>query len=317
MLPFLAEIQDDLRAVNDELRRVLAHHDPVLAETVAHLLAGGKRLRPALTLLAARFHRYDLDRLLRLAVALELLHMATLVHDDVVDRAQTRRGSPTVCATWGNRISVQVGNYLFARALILTAEYRDPAILRELAYVCQKMCEGEITQLTGQGVASVREYFYRIRCKTALFIGASCRLGAMAVGAPPEICRVLGRYGRFLGMAYQITDDILDLLGDDRQTGKPAGNDLRQGLVTLPVIYALRRSNDGNYLARLVAKNPRAEEEIREMVRLTVAAGGVAEAEAVARRYVAKAIRELEALPAVPPRNYLQQIAEFIQVRRY
>lgn len=318
MLPLFSEIQDDLRAVDDELRRVLAHSDPFLSETATHLLAaGGKRIRPAFALLAGRFHHYDLERLLPLAVALELIHMATLLHDDVVDRAQTRRGSPTLCAARGNRISVQVGDYLLGKALILVARYRDPLIARELSRVCVKMCEGEIVQLTGAMLSGVREYLYRIRCKTALLIEASCKLGAVVAGAPPAVYRALSRYGYFLGMAYQITDDVLDLASTEAQLGKPTGNDLRQGVVTLPVIYAIRKSGLDSRLAHLVAKQPKSEEDIQEAVRLTIAAGGIEYATGVARRYLSKAVNELKNLPDIPTRESLRQIAEFVQVRRY
>jgi len=318
MLPLFAEIQDDLRVVNNELRRLLAHPDPLLAEAATHLLeAGGKRLRPAFALLSARFHNYDLEQLLPLALALELIHMATLVHDDVIDRAHTRRGSPTICAAWGNRISVHTGDYLFAKALTLAARYRHPLITRELARACVKMCEGEIIQLTGAAATGIREYLYRIKCKTALLIEASCKLGAAVAGAPMPVCRALGRYGYLVGMAYQITDDILDLSGTDTQLGKPAGNDLRQGIVTLPVIYAIRKSGTESRLGYLVAKHPKSEEEVEEAIKLTVLAGGIEYAQGIAKRYLAKAVNELKHLPDIPTRESLKQIAEFIYARSY
>lgn len=318
MLPLFAEIQEDLKVVNSELRRLLVHPDPLLTHAATHLLAaGGKRLRPAFALLAARFHRYDLERLLPLALALELIHMATLVHDDIIDRAHTRRGSPTVSAAWGNRISVHTGNCLLAKALILAARYRDPLIPRELARVCVKMCEGEIIQLTGATAASIREYLYRIKCKTALLIAASCKLGAAVAGAPLAVYRALGRYGYFVGMAYQITDDVLDFSGTEAQLGKPVGNDLRQGILTLPVIYAIRKSGAESRLGYLVAKQPKSEQEVEEAIRLTIIAGGIDYARGVAGRYLAKAIGELRHLPDVPTRDSLRQIAEFVHARSY
>ncbi|MDI6709735.1 MAG: polyprenyl synthetase family protein [Bacillota bacterium] len=318
MLPLFDEISADLAVVDRELHKALQSNDPLLTETANHLLkAGGKRLRPAFALLAGKFHRYDLTAVLPLAMALELIHMATLVHDDVVDAAQTRRGTPTVKALWGNRVSTHTGDFLLARALILVSEYPNEMIPRELARACVLMAEGELLQMAGTNRPDLRQYLKRIKGKTAVLIEAACKLGAVATGAPPSIYRPLGRYGYQLGMAFQITDDILDMLADERRLGKPVGGDLRQGVITLPVIYALERSPEAGTLTAIVAHPEKTPEDIREAIRITRDCGGIDFAFQVAERYLAKARAQLERLPAIPARETLARIAEFVRARSF
>lgn len=318
MLPLFDEISADLAVVDRELQKVLQSNDPLLTETANHLLkAGGKRLRPAFALLAAKFHRYDLATVLPLAMALELIHMATLVHDDVVDAAQTRRGTPTVKALWGNRVSTHTGDFVLARALILVSEYPNEMIPRELARACVLMAEGELLQLEGANRPDLRQYLKRIKGKTAVLIEAACKLGAVASGAPPSIYRPLGRYGYYLGMAFQITDDILDMVADERRLGKPVGGDLRQGVITLPVIYALKRSPEAETLAAIIARREKTPEDIKEAIRITREGGGIDFAFRVAERYLAKARAQLERLPAIPARDTLACIADFVRMRSF
>lgn len=318
MLPLLGVVQEDLAIVEQELSAVLKSHNELLNETSSHLFrAGGKRLRPAFALLAARFHDYHLEKVLPLAVALELVHMATLVHDDVVDGAGMRRGMPTVKALWGNRVSTHTGDYLLAKAMILVSAYKEPLILDVLAHTCVKMCEGEIIQLSGVNRSDLRDYLRRIRCKTALLIRASCQLGAVATGAPPSIYDALGRFGYCLGMAFQITDDVLDMVADEKELGKPVGGDLRQGIITLPVILALAKSSEKEKLLALVNKVDKTVDDIHEAIRLTKETGGVQEALGVAEKYLQKAAGYLNTLPDIPARQSLAQAAHFVRVRTF
>ncbi|MBC7104548.1 MAG: polyprenyl synthetase family protein [Firmicutes bacterium] len=320
MREIFAEIEGDLRVVEEEIARVLQSPDGMLTDAAIHLLkAGGKRLRPALALLGGRFCDFSLARVLPLAVALELVHMATLIHDDVVDAAELRRGIPTLKATRGNRFSVYAGNYLLGRALDLVAGYRDSRVCRVLAETSRRMCLGELQQICSAFDLSqtVRKYLYRIRCKTALLIAVSCDLGAYVCGAPGAVYLGLCRYGYRVGMAFQITDDVLDLAADRRQLGKPIGGDLRQGIITLPVIYALGRTSRPERLRELLLKRDKGPEELEETIALVREAGGLEYARRVARRFVARATSELGRLPDVPARAVLHRVAEAVTTRSF
>ena len=321
MLDLFSEIQDDLRAVEKRLKAVVQVPNPILKETATHLLdAGGKRLRPALILFGAKFYNFDLEKVIPLAVALELIHMATLVHDDVVDAAMTRRGKPTVKARWGNSISTHIGTYLFAKSLILISAYEDkPLVSRVLSETSVKMCEGEIQQISSSFdvLQNPKDYFYRINRKTALLIAASAQLGAVACGAPPSVHMPLKRYGHNIGMAFQITDDILDMVADQTQLGKPVGGDLRQGIITLPVIYALKNSRKKERLTELVQNVEKNEEEVQEAIQAVKDCGAINYSFDVAAKYIQKAKDELAALPPVSVRNTLALAADFIGIRKY
>ncbi|NPV26345.1 MAG: heptaprenyl diphosphate synthase [Firmicutes bacterium] len=316
----LAEIQNDLAVVDRELYKCVGSPNPLLTETSTHLLqAGGKRLRPAFVLLAGRLCQHSLERLLPLAMALEMIHMASLVHDDVIDASLTRRGVATVKAQWGNRVSIHTGDYLFAKSLALVSQYNNPRIIKILADVSVEMCEGEIQQIATafDTRQSVRDYLLRIKRKTALLISTSCQLGAMVSGAPERVIWALTRYGHYLGMAFQITDDILDLTADEKTLGKPVGSDIRQGIITLPIIRALRTSSDRRQLERLVAKVKKTNQDVEDIIELVIAAGGVDYSFAVTQAYLAKAKAELEHLPAVPTRQTLAELADFINIRKF
>lgn len=313
------EIQADLSKVEAELEKYVDTSHPTLTAASGHLLhAGGKRLRPAFVLLAGRFHNYSLERLLPLAVALEMIHMATLVHDDVIDESDMRRGIPTVRSRWGNRVSVHTGDHLFARSLLLISELNDPLISRVLAKTSVEMCEGEIQQMVSAFdiKQTFRDYLYRIKRKTALLISASCQLGAVAVGAEFKVTRALKWYGYHLGMAFQVTDDILDLEADEAKLGKPVGSDLRQGIMTLPILKALSITQDPS-LKELVVKEEKSEKEIRSVIEMIKESGAIEASRKVARLYLHKAKKEIERLPKIPTRDSLALIAEFIEQRTY
>lgn len=313
-------IKDDLKTVEEELHKVVKNQDPLLSEASTHLLnAGGKRLRPAFALMAGKTCNYNREKLIPLAMALELIHMASLVHDDVIDDSYTRRGIPTVKANWGDQISIYIGTYLFAQSLVLIAKCDNPLISRILADISVKMCEGEIQQIVTSFDAkqTVRDYFFKIKRKTALLISASCELGAVACQAPSYYVKALSRYGYFLGMAFQITDDILDLTASQKQIGKPVGSDLRQGIVTLPVIYALMISPERELLAEIVGKKEKKEGEVQTAINIVKNCGAVEKAFNVSNRYLEKAKKELAILPSSKATESLAYIADFIGQRQY
>jgi len=320
LLEIYNEIREEIRFVEQEMRKIVLDADPLIKESSIHLIsAGGKRLRPAFCFLGGKFYNYDSRKVLPLAVAMELVHMASLVHDDVVDSSLTRRNIPTIKAVWGNKISTHLGDYLLGKSLKLISTYDNPEIARILADASVKMCEGEIQQLVTANKVNqtVRDYFYRIRRKTALLISASCQLGAAACGAPRSIQQPLKRYGHYIGMAFQMTDDILDLVADQEQLGKPIGSDLRQGIVTLPLIYALGHSPGRDRLAEIVALEEKSQELVNEACRLIISCGGVEYARKAVRKYIGRARGELQKLPSIPAREALDKAAEFVGGRKF
>lgn len=315
-------IEEDMQVVEKELQATLQAQDPFITETSTHLFyAGGKRLRPALSLLGAKFCNFKLADVIPLAVALELIHMATLIHDDVVDNSLIRRGLPTVNAKWGKGISTHIGTYLFAKSLILISQYEEkkPLISKVLSDVSVKMCEGEIRQISASfdtGQVS-KDYFYRVKRKTAFLIMASVQLGAVACGAGRKTYLPLRRYGNNIGMAFQITDDILDMVADQSKLGKPVGGDLRQGIITLPVIVALEKSGKKKRLVELAGKMEKSEEEVQEAIEIIRSCGAIDYSFEIVNKYLRKAKEELMALPDLPARNSLSAIADFIGIRKH
>ena len=314
------QIYSDLQRVEKELLEFVQTDYPILQDSSIHLLvAGGKRLRPAFTLLAAKFSNYSSEKLIPLATALELIHMSTLVHDDVVDASMTRRGRPTVKAKWGNIVSVQTGDYMLAKSLELISKINHPEVARILAEVSVEMCQGEIQQIncSFDVEQNLKEYYYRIKRKTALLISACCRLGAMVSEAPSRQVWALGAYGHSLGMAFQIVDDILDLTAQSSELGKPIGGDLHQGIMTLPMILALKSSACPPKLKILLKKTDKTDEEVTETIKLIVNTGAIDKSMYIVDLYVAKAKRHLRNLPEVPTRKALEQLAEFIRTRKF
>ncbi|MBS4025609.1 MAG: polyprenyl synthetase family protein [Clostridia bacterium] len=315
-----AEIKSDLKQVEAELHQHVKSDVALLAETSAHLLkAGGKRLRPAFALLAGKFNNYSLKQLMPLAVALELIHMATLVHDDVIDASYTRRGIPTVKANWGNKVSIHTGDFLFAKSLLLVSQYENPAVARVLSRVSVEMCQGEIQQIVTafDTEQNLKDYFYRIKRKTALLISASCQLGATVSGAPDYIIKALKAYGHNLGMAFQITDDVLDLVGDSDEFGKQIGSDLRQGIITLPVILMINKGKTSALLKEIVRKKNKNESDVQEAIQILQEGGGIDQALSISHRYLLKAKKELTKLPKIPTRDAMYYIADFVQARKF
>ncbi len=314
------EIFADLKKVEKELDRVLKVDDPILSQTCVSLLqAGGKRIRPGFILLSGKFFNYRLERLLPIAVALELIHMATLVHDDVVDASLTRRGRPTLTAGWGNEVSVATGDYLLAKALEQIVKINDNDLSRNLAQVCVEMCQGEIQQIkcSYDVKQNFKQYYYRIKRKTALLISLCCKMGAIVSNANKREIWIMSTYGHCLGIAFQIVDDILDITADPKTLGKPVGGDIRQGIITLPMILALRDSDHADRLKQLLAKRFKSEQEVGEAVHLIQQSGGIKESIIIVDRYIHKAIKNLYELPPIPTRDALIELAQFVGERSY
>jgi len=317
-----ANLEDDLRIIERELEDSVTSDHALLSEAAGHLLkAGGKRIRPAIVLLAGKFGDYRLDVLKKVAVPLELIHMASLVHDDVIDDADTRRGQLTVKSKWDNRIAMYTGDYIYAKALTIIAELNDPVLHQALSRAIVQMCIGEMEQIRDffNTKQTVRQYLLRIRRKTALLIAISCQLGAAAAGAPPALYNRLYRFGYNVGMAFQIRDDLLDLLGTERQLGKPPGSDIRQGNITLPVLLALRDPSVGAELEREIGwiREAEGQADCSRAIALIRSSRGIEDADRLASRYIDKAIGLLDGLPDIPARRTLDGLARFVGRRNY
>jgi heptaprenyl diphosphate synthase len=320
LLDLYAKLSDDMAYIERKLDESVRTEDAELNEASLHLLkAGGKRLRPVFVLLSGRFGQYDLERLTNVAVSLELIHMATLVHDDVIDDAATRRGQPTVKAKWDERIAMYTGDYILGKALTVVARLEHPDIHRILSKAMVQMVIGEMEQvrLFYALDQSIRDYLLRIRRKTALLIASSCHLGAIASGASNRTAQQLYSFGYNAGMAFQIRDDILDIKGTEKQLGKPPGSDMRQGNITLPVLYALRDVRIREAVEAVTMVSDPDPKAVKHAISLVKSGPGMREADELSHRYIEKAIAALEPLPNIPAKKDFIAIAKFIADRSY
>lgn len=313
-------LQSDLKKVEKFLFNNVQFENPQLKEGAVHLLeAGGKRIRPAFAILGARFGpQNDIEQLLPLSASLELIHMASLVHDDVIDDSFTRRGRPTLRAITGNSFSLVAGDYYFAKALSLLGCYQEPRIYSVLADVSVEMCEGEIQQIvsTYDVNQSLRDYFYRIKRKTALLISASCQVGSLAAGADDDTVWKLGKIGHYLGMAFQIVDDILDFISDPKVLGKPVASDLRQGIITLPTICALKDQRVQAELQSIINSKNIDDVKILRAISLIKDVDGIGQAYEIADLYIRKAKKMASLLPENEAKDSLFKLADYIGKRQ-
>jgi geranylgeranyl pyrophosphate synthase len=308
-----AHLTSDLQAVEQLLLERSASRSELIAAASAHTVrSGGKRLRSALALLAARLGTYALPRVIHAAAAVELIQAASLVHDDLVDHASRRRGRVTVHARWDNDVALMVGDYFFALAAGEMARSPDPRIITYYAQAVQTIVEGELSPVTEVEPieTALGQYFFKTGAKTASLFEAACKAGMAAGGGSEAQIAALGRYGFELGMAFQIVDDVLDVIGDEQTLGKPAGNARRQGTITLPLIYAVARS--GSPRLRAVAERGAASDgEVNAVIAEVIAAGGVDAAMDEARRSIGRAIGYLAEFPATLAQRSLVEIAQF------
>ena len=269
-------VREELQRVEQKMREVSQVEYDHLAAVLDDLLqSGGKRLRPALVLFSTKFHPADPEKTISLAASVEMLHTATLVHDDMIDNSLVRRGNPTLNATWNRGATVLAGDFLFALAAGLAAETENVRVMSIFAQTLMAICSGELKQIfNSQGHLPTREeYYQRIYSKTASLFIASTEAGAVLSGAPEPEVQALREYGRTLGMAFQIVDDVLDFVGDERELGKPVGSDLRQGIATLPVLYFHEMHPADDVLIKVL--NDPKEEKVRAIVAAIKESGAV------------------------------------------
>jgi heptaprenyl diphosphate synthase len=316
-----AGIQPDLDRVDMLFQERATSGLTILNSASMHALSSqGKRLRTGLTLLTGKLGNYRIDKLLLLSVAFEMTHLATLIHDDIIDEAATRRGNPTVNSMWGDKIAILLGDYYFAKTAGLIADIEDARIDHLFSDTVATVCEGTILEMTTSGRAdlSVETYFEKIQRKTACLIAACSKGGALLSQASDEQVALLYSYGINLGTAFQIIDDILDYTEDQSTIGKPAGNDLRQGMVTLPLIYALQKpSANGHqqHVQYLLDEKVHNEQDIHEVVTWVTQSEGIEQAMADAYRYAEKARTDLYHFPPSADRAALDDLIDFV-VRR-
>jgi octaprenyl-diphosphate synthase len=308
---------DDLAAVEAEIHRELRSPVALIQEMGGYIAgAGGKRLRPILLLLAARLAGHRGARGVRLACVVELLHTATLIHDDVVDQAPLRRGQPSANARWGDDASVLVGDHLYSKSFAMLVDDNDRGVMETLARATVSMTEAEVfqLQLKRSGVTSEADYVRIITQKTASFIAACCRIGALLGGIPPAQVEALGRYGLDLGIAFQISDDALDFVADPDRFGKAIGADLREGKRTLPLIAMLERvpAPVGERVRALLRRRTLPPEDLEEIRRLVLEYDGVEYARGRAHAYAKAAKADLEAFPPGGERETLALVADWV-----
>ncbi|MCX8061605.1 MAG: polyprenyl synthetase family protein [Anaerolineales bacterium] len=311
---FLAPILPDLSKVESRMRSLDDHHHQELSNALEHLLSsGGKRIRPAVALLTGKMYQGDIHRLISLSAAIELLHTATLVHDDLIDGALLRRGIATLNAKWSPAATVLTGDYIFAQAARCAAETESIYLMKRFAETLAIIVNGEIDQLFSTHRYSTREeYFQRIYAKTASLFELASSAAAHLSCVPDQEVESMRRFGYALGMAFQIVDDILDFTGAQETVGKPVASDLRQGLITLPFIcYLEKHPEDEEVQAVLIGEKANIEKlvtEIRE-------SGAVQDAFQIARDYVNEAIGILEHRPDCVERKALQELSEYVILR--
>ncbi len=318
--PFFKEVYQDFKEMEKLFPRILQTEIPLLYQSATYLLkSGGKRIRPGLMLLSASSNRYDRDHLLPFALALEIVHMASLVHDDVVDAAPLRRGKPTVKKKWNNRISVYTGNFLLARAMRLMGSYDDHRINQTLSHVSLEMCKGELSQIDSVFTLDDRmaNYLSRIKRKTALLLSMSCEIGAYLGKADEHTVRNLKVYGDYLGMAFQISDDVLDYLPANGKFGKTPGGDIRQGLATLPLIYALHHAKEAEEMRAIFPKQQKTDAEVERVLEIVRNCGGIEFSLGIGRSYIKKAKERLEDLVNPNLKIALGEIADFVMERDF
>jgi len=318
----LAPVADDIALIDDTLRSIATLDYPLIRQGVeAIIAAGGKRLRPAILFLSARFHKYDLERLVPMAAAIELLHTASLVHDDTIDNSLVRRGLPTLNSIMDEGTTVLVGDFLFARSAVLSTMGGVLRATRIFAESLVTISEGEIEQKfsTHHMTASLEQYYKRIYSKTAVLFAAAGEIGAVISEAPEDEVQRLRHYARQLGMAFQIVDDILDIHSTTEQLGKPIGGDLRQGTITLPTMFYLESADaeSREEVRSVIEGTDRSDELVARTIRKINESDALDRANEVARHFVEEAKASLAGFADIPARQSLLELADFTIRRAY
>jgi geranylgeranyl pyrophosphate synthase len=320
----LAPLKSQMEAVENEIAKLVTTPVQVVAQVAAHSLqAGGKRLRPALTILCAQLcgdgTTQAAPRVLTSAAVVELTHTTTLLHDDVVDEASTRRGKASANSVWGNQTSVLVGDYLFAQVFVTLSKPEYMEMIAPLALATARMCAGELQETQMRHSPELDEAQYRqiIALKTASLIECACHLGALSMQADKELTQRLGQFGHYIGMTFQIIDDVLDLTASAGRLGKPVGHDIREGDVTLPMLRALEQCNEQDSAElRAIIENPEVNEaDVQRAIALIRSSDAIEYSHAAAQDYADKARQILVDFPENTTREMLEKITDYVVSR--
>ena len=318
----LAPLAPRMKAVEREIERLITTPVKLVADIAGHVLgAGGKRLRPALALLAAQICGDDGDnpspRAVTCACLVELTHTTTLLHDDVVDGATTRRGKPAANLVWGNETSVLVGDYLFAQVFVTASRRGIAELMHPLAHATAQMCAGELleTQMRGFWEMSDTQYLEIVALKTGSLTECATRMGALAVEADAEKVEALGNFGRFIGVAFQIVDDVFDVVSTAEEIGKPVGNDLREGAITLPMLWTLKHSPDADELRDILARDEKSDADVARALEIMRSGDAIARSMRLGRDYAEKAKAQLDIFPPSDAKAMLCDIADYVLSR--
>jgi geranylgeranyl pyrophosphate synthase len=317
-ISFFIPVQEQIRQVEQLMRSQADNHHPDLQAAIDHLLAsGGKRIRPTLTLLVGRMLGGDESRLITLAAAIELLHTATLVHDDLIDGSLLRRGIPTINSRWSPGATVLTGDFMFARAAKLASDTNSIPVMSLFSKTLAIIVNGEITQLFSSRCNFDRQqYFQRIYSKTASLFEASACCAALISDLDEEIVENVRLYGYDIGMAFQIVDDVFDFTSNQTVLGKPVGSDLRQGLVTLPVIHYFEANPEDEDIRALVdGECYLPAERLNRLVEKIRQSPAIEQALSEAGSFVDSALHRLQKLPANPARSHLEELTRYITQR--
>jgi heptaprenyl diphosphate synthase len=301
--------------IRQRLEEVLVCGNPEVDSILSYLIeTSGKMLRPRMVYLCGSLYPANEDSLRDIAVAVELIHMASLVHDDIIDNASMRRGKPSVNQRWGNQVSVLTGDFLFACAFNLISQCNQPEIMETLTDTIKTMCSGEIRQLAMLYDLNISEndYYDKTYRKTACLFASSCKVGAMLGSAPQNEVQMLEQFGMYLGYAYQIIDDVLDFVSETGLLGKPAASDLRQGNITLPIILALKDSQYGEKLRDLLQNNINSQRRLKTINSLLEATGALEECIRLSRYYLDLGISRLLQLPHNPVVEEMKHLARYL-----
>jgi heptaprenyl diphosphate synthase len=312
------ELRAGLTAVEEQLRESVKSSYPFVTETSLHLVdAGGKRFRPLLVLLAAQFGDAGAPGVVPSAVVVELTHLATLYHDDVMDEAAVRRGAVSANSRWGNSIAILTGDFLFARASDILADL-GPECVRIQARTFERLVHGQIRETVGpeEGTDPIEHHLRVLADKTGSLIGTSARFGAMLAGADEGIAEILTRYGERIGVAFQLSDDLLDVLSETGQSGKTPGTDLREGVATLPALLLARTTDPGSARLRELLSGPiEDDDEVAEALRLLRAHPVMDQARDVLRQWADEALAAIASLPDSTAKSALAALSEFVVAR--
>ncbi|WP_294071779.1 polyprenyl synthetase family protein [Sphingomonas sp.] len=320
--PLFALVGAGMNGVNSVILERMQSNVALIPELAGHLIAGGgKRMRPMLTLACASLLGYPGTRHHKLAAAVEFIHTATLLHDDVVDGSGTRRGRRTANLIWGNPASVLVGDFLFSRAFELMVEDGSLKVLRILSHASAVIAEGEVEQLTAQRRIETGEdqYLTIVAAKTAALFAAACRVAPVVAEASEDAELALEAYGRNLGIAFQLTDDVIDYASDAETMGKGVGDDFRDGKMTLPVILAYARGSDADraFWKAAIGEERVSDEDLAHAIRLVTSTGALDDTLERARQYGRRAIDAIAMFPASKARAALTEAVEFAVSRAY